>query len=356
MVRLSDGHAMAKRVKPLRVLMLMDQDLVPPPDAERLPDEQRGAAPWKMEYDVSATLHNLGHDVRMLGLHDDLGVLRDAMTEFRPHVAFNMLEGFRGFHCFDQNVVSFLELMRQCYTGCNPRGLMIARDKALTKKILHYHRIHVPAFAVFHRRKPIHRPKKLAFPLLVKSVNVEGSVGIARASLVYDDETLADRVRYIHDALSTDAIAEQFIFGRELYVGMTGNFRLRTFPVWELLFEKAPEDMPLIATNKAKFDSAYQKRWGITSRAANDLEPKTAREIPHLCKRIYRLLGLTGYARLDFRLSPEGRLYLLEANPNPQLAYGEDFAESAEAGGVGYEQLVQHIVTLGMGYRPELLS
>jgi D-alanine-D-alanine ligase len=344
--------------KRLRVLVLMDADLIPPADAHTLATEQLQAAPWKMEYDVSATLENLGHEVRSLGVHDDLNVIRDAVMTFQPDLAFNLLEGFRNFHCFDQHVVSYLELLNQRYSGCNPRGLTIARDKALTKKILAYHRIHVPAFAVFPRRRPVSRPKKLPFPLLVKSVNVEGSVGITQASIVRDDEQLKERVRMIHEQLDTAAIAEQFVEGRELYVAVMGNHRLKTFPAWELLFEKAPDDMPLIATNKAKFDPVYQKRWGITTRAAAEggLPEGMDAVIVNTSKRIYRILGLTGYARLDYRLNPEGHLYLLEANPNPQLGYGEDFAESAEAAGVEYEPLIQQIVGLGMSYSPLSLS
>ena len=344
--------------KRLRVLVLMDQDLIPPPDAHTWTTEQLQTAPWKMEYDVAATLGNLGHEVKTLGVHDDLNVIRDAVMTFQPDIAFNLLEGFRDFHCFDQHVVSYLELLNQRYTGCNPRGLTIARDKALTKKILAYHRVHVPAFAVFPKRRPVHRPRKLPFPLLVKSVNVEGSVGITQASIVRDDEQLKERVRIIHDQLDTAAIAEQFVEGRELYVGVIGNHRLRTFPAWELLFEKAPDDMPLIATNKAKFDPAYQKRWGITTRAAavGGLPEGFEATIATTSKRIYRLLGLTGYARLDYRLTAESHLYLLEANPNPQVGYGEDFAESAEAAGVKYEPLIQQIVNLGLAYSPLSLS
>jgi D-alanine-D-alanine ligase len=345
---------LAKPAVPLRVLMLMDKDLVPPDDVSGMTPEQ--IDPFKAELDVSVALRKLGHEVRMLGLHDDLGVIRSAIDDFHPDLAFNLLEGFANFHGFDQHVVAYLELIRQCYTGCNPRGMTLARDKALTKKIMQYHRIPAPAFAVFPRDRRIVRPKGLPFPLMVKSVNVEASIGIARASIVHDDDKLAERVKYIHESLGTYAIAEQYIPGRELYVGVMGNLRLRTFPVWELLFEKAPEDMPLIATNKAKFDAAYQKRWGITTRAAQDLDPRLQKQIPHLCKRIYRHLGLTGYARLDFRLTPEGQLYLLEANPNPQIAANEDFADSAEAAGVKYQPLIQQILNLGLSYRPELLS
>ena len=342
------------KVKPLRVMVLMDKALVPPDAVEGLSEGE--IAPFKTELDVYATLKGLGHEVLKLGVMDDLGVIREAIDELKPHVAFNLLEGFDDFHVFDQHVVSYLELSGQPYTGCNPRGMTLARDKALTKKIMAYHRIHVPEFAVFPRRRQVARPKKLGFPLVVKSVNVEGSVGIAQSSLVHDDEELKERVKYIHEALGTYAIAEEYIEGRELYVGVLGNLRLTTLPVWELLFEKAPDDMPVMATEKAKWDTKYQRRWGITTRAAADMPEGHDKLIPHLSKRIYRILGLTGYARLDYRMSKEGELYLLEANPNPQLAKGEDFADSAAAAGIGYDELLQQIVKLGMQYSPRILS
>lgn len=342
------------RAKSQRVLVLMDKALVPPDSVEDLSPGK--IAPFKTELDVYTTLKGLGHEVLKLGVQDDLTVIREAIDEFKPAVAFNLLEGFDDFHVFDQHVVSYLELSGQPYTGCNPRGMTLARDKALTKKIMAYHRIHVPAFAVFPRRRAVARPRKLGFPLVVKSVNVEGSVGIANSSLVHDDAELKERVKYIHEALGTYAIAEEYIEGRELYVGVMGNLRLTTLPVWELLFEKAPDDMVIMATEKAKWDANYQRRWGITTRAAADLPAGHDKLIPHLSKRIYRILGLTGYARLDFRMTKDGDLYLLEANPNPQLANGEDFADSAAAAGIKYDQLLQQIVKLGMQYSPRILS
>src|SRR4051812_22661865 len=223
------------RQRKLRVLILMDQDLVPPGDAGTYSRADLQTKPWKMEYDVCATLDGLRHEVRPLGVYDDLHSIRGAIDEFEPHVTFNLLEGFRDFHGFDQHVVSYLELIEQPYTGCNPRGMTLARDKAITKKILAYHRIRVPAFAVFPRKRPVNRPKKLPFPLLVKSVNVEGSIGIVQASIVRNDEQLRERVQLIHDQLDTAAIAEQYVEGRELYVGVMGNHRLKSFPAWELL-------------------------------------------------------------------------------------------------------------------------
>jgi D-alanine-D-alanine ligase len=274
------------------------------------------------------------------------------MKEFEPHIVFNLMEAFSGEVLYDQNVVAYLELMGVKYTGCNPRGLMIARDKALSKKLLDYHRIRVPRFQVFRPDRLVRRPRQLGYPLFVKSLVEDASYGIAKASLVQDDEALEERVRFIHGHTGAAAIAEEFIEGRELYVGVIGNRRLQTMPPWELVFEKKPEDMPLIATAAAKWSPKYQKRWGIKSRMARDLPEHVERDISRRCKRIYRILGMSGYGRIDFRLEPQGRLYFLEANPNPGIAYGEDLPESAEAVGISYDDLIHRIVNLGLRWEP----
>ena len=332
-----------------RVLVLMHEDLVPPDSMEGLTDEE--LAPFKTEFDVVATLREMGHHVYPLGLSDDLGVLRTAIEELKPHICFNLLEEFHGMGVYDAHVVSYLELKRQPYTGCNPRGLMVAHNKAMSKMICRYHRIPVPRFAVFQVGRKVRRPKQLQFPLLVKSLTEEGSVGISQASVVYDDDRLAERVDFIHRTVGTDAIAEQYIDGRELYVGVMGNERLQVLPIWEMVFPKLRDDAPKIATGKIKWDMKYQKQIGLDTRLAVNIDEATERRIVHLCKRIYRSLGLSGYARMDLRLTEEGKVYLIEANPNPNLSYGEDFAESAEADGIMYDQLLQKLIGYGMRYR-----
>ena len=339
-------------MRKLRVLLLMREGLEPPESIEGMPEDEYKNAQWKCEYDVTVTLKERGHDVRKLGVYGDLFALREAIGEFKPHVCFNLLEEWKSVSLYDQNVVSYLELLGVPYTGCNPRGLMLARDKAVSKKLLAYHRIRVPHFAVFPVDRRLSRPKRLNFPLLVKSMTEDASLGISQASLVKDDKALAQRVRFIHEQTGSYAIAEQFVEGRELYVGVIGNHRLDVFPVWELLFTNKPEDAPLIATARAKWSAKYQKKWGVISKAAEDLPEGAAERIAKLAKRIYRILFLNGYARLDFRLSPDGKLYFLEANPNPQLSYGEDFAESAAKKGIGYGRLLQRILNLGRRYRP----
>src|SRR5678815_1312208 len=157
---------------------------VPPEDVTGIDTE---TAPWRTEYDVLSTIRDkLCHDVKVLGVKDDLGVIRQANDEFKPHIAFNLLEAFHEVGTFDQNVVSYLELLRLSYSGCNPRGMFLARDKALSKKLMHYHRVPMPEFAVFPRRRRIQPSKRLGYPLIVKSLTQEASIGISQASVVED--------------------------------------------------------------------------------------------------------------------------------------------------------------------------
>jgi D-alanine-D-alanine ligase len=338
----------------LRVLALMHRHLVPPERIEEGTDIT--AAPWRTEYDVVSTLTAMGHDVRPLPVHDDLGDIRRAAEEWKPHIAFNLLEGFDDITIFDQNVVSHLELLKLSYTGCNPRGLLLARDKSLSKKLLAYHRIHVPEAEVFRAGRPVRRPKRLTFPLIVKSLTQEASIGISQASVVDSDEKLTERVKFIHDSIGTAAIAEQYIEGRELYVGILGNQALQALPVWELFFKNMPEGSRRIATDRVKWSVKYQNKYGIDAGPAVDLPEAKADEIQHLCKRAYRALELSGYARIDLRLDEAGNCWVLEANPNPQIARGEDFAASAEKMGMSYETVLQRIMNLGIRWQPESVA
>jgi D-alanine-D-alanine ligase len=190
------------------------------------------------------------------------------------------------------------------------------------------------------------------FPLIVKSVFFEASAGISQASVVENAEQLARRVQFIHESLGTAAIVEQFIDGRELYVGVVGNERLEVLPVWEMSFAKMPDNRWRIATERVKWSTRYQKANGIMTNAAR-LEAAAIAHIQRIAKRAYRALDLNGYARIDLRLDEGGRAYVLEANPNPNLAYGEDFAESAEVYGLSYEKLLERIITLGLRWEPE---
>lgn len=333
-------------MKRLRVLVLMHEDCVPPNDVGTLSDAEQ--YDLKSEIDVVEVLNTLGHEVRVLGVREELRPIRETVDSWRPHVAFNLLEEFHGEAIFDQNVASYLELLRIPYTGCSPRGLVLARDKALSKKILVYHRIRCPRFAVARRGRKVRRPQELDFPIIVKSLIEEASRGISRASLVRDDEELVRRVQFMHRRVGTDVILEEFIPGRELYVGVMGNARLTALPVRELVLDRPVPDGELIATERMKHDLAYQEKLGAEIVTPTSLPEGIPGELERLSKRIYRILGLEGYARIDYRLRSDGRIYFLEANPNPEIAREEEFADAAEAAGIGYEALVQRILNLAL--------
>jgi D-alanine-D-alanine ligase len=333
-----------------RVLVLTHVDPLPPDDIAGKPDDE--VLEYKTDYDVITGLRDLGHEVRPLGLYDDLTLLRQAIQSFKPHIVFNLLEEFRGETMLDQNVVSYLELVQVPYTGCNPRGLMIARDKALSKKILHYHRIRVPRFAVVPAGRKLRRkPARLEYPLIVKSQVEQASLGIAEASLVNNDEKLAERIEFMHANVGTSLILEQYVDGRELYVGVMGNSRLQVLPVWELKIRRLRSGAPRIATRRAKWSLKFQKRRGVELGPARNLPPGAEQLLVKTTKRLYRLLQLSGYARVDFRLDAEGRPYFLEANPNADIGYGEEFAEAAEAAGIDYEPLLDRILAIGLRKR-----
>jgi len=337
-----------KTRKKLKVILLADETLVPSGDLKDYSEKQRELR--KTEFDVRDAIEALGHEMISIGVSDDLSTIRGAIDAHKPDIAFNLVEEFHGVGHFDQHVVSYLELRQQAYTGCNPRGLTLARDKALTKKILAYHKLKVPEFAIFTPRHT-KRPESLAFPLFVKSLTEEGSVGISGASIVHDDEKLMDRVKYIHRTTNSTALAEQFIEGREIYVGVMGNDRVTVLPPWEFARSKKEDGAPLSASDRAKWDPEYQRQVGLKTGPAR-LSKKMQTRLVKLSKEIYRLLGMSGYARLDYRVTEEGDAYLLEANPNPQIAKDEDFALSAKHVGIEYPELIEQLIQFGMKYVP----
>lgn len=316
----------------------IDQNL-----SENLKTEDR-----KTEAGVLAALADLGFTTEYLAIYDDFDLLRQKLASFAPDLIFNLADQFKNNRAFDQNIVSFLEMHGIPFTGCGSTGLTLCKHKGISKKILGYHRIHVPDFVVIPRGKRVARPKQLKFPILVKPLKEEASLGISQASFVETDEQLKERTQFIHDNYDNDVIAEEYIEGRELYASILGNHRLQMFPLREMLFKQVPPDEPKIATYRAKWDESYRKRWGLENEFAEEFEPSLARQIEQTCKRIYRLLTIDGYARLDLRLSPDNRVYFIEANPNPILAPDEDFAQSALKINIQYPQLIDRIIRLGL--------
>ncbi len=332
--------------KKLKVLVL--SDIRTPATIDQDFSEEMKTEDWRTEANVMAALATLGHTAEHVVIFDDLDLLRQKMEGFAPDLLFNLADEFKKNRAFDQNIVSLLEMQGVPFTGCGATGMMLCKHKGISKKILGYHHIHVPNFVVIPRGQRIGRPRQLKFPILVKPLKDEASYGISRASFVENDEQFRERVAFLHEKHESDVIAEEYIEGRELYVSLIGNQRLTVFPIRELVFRDVPPNEPRIATFKTKWDDEYRKRWGLEYQFAEGLEPALQSHIEGICKRIYRLLTIDGYARIDLRLTVANELYFIEANPNAHLAEDEDFALSAGKAGLSYPQLIERIIRNGM--------
>ena len=213
--------------KKLKVLVLFDG--TSPTTVDQDFSDELKTKEWKTEADVMNALGALGHAPEHLAIYDDVDLLRQKLEAFAPDVLFNLVEQFRNKSEFDQNIVSFFEMQGLPFTGCGWTGLTLCKHKGISKKILHYHGIHVPNFVVIPRGQRVARLKQPKFPLVVKPVKEEASYGISRASFVGNDEQFRERVTFIHEKYNSDAIAEEYIEGRELYVSLMGNVRSTVF-------------------------------------------------------------------------------------------------------------------------------
>ena len=314
----------------------------------------RDKTPWITEYDVLKALKDLGHRAFPFGLSDDLNLLDKAIHEINPNLIFNMVETFRGDRLYEPHLASFLELKGIPYTGCNPRGLTLARDKGLAKKILHYHQLPTPHF--FISPKGTSPSKKdlvgLKFPLIVKCLSEESSYGLSQSSIVKNEKQLSERLNYVHHKLYRDAIVEEFIMGRELSVGVLGNQNLETFPVCEITFNKSNKPLNEIYTPNAKWNPSYQKRKGIKSKKAR-LKEFEEKYIQKIALQSFKELKLNGYARMDLRMGQDGTPYIIEINPNPGITADCEFAKAAKWGGVDYPSLIENILYLGLQFNPQ---
>lgn len=329
-----------------KVLLLFDS----PYPVERGYDfkEEFSDFDWDTEREVYKTLLAAGYEARFLGLCDSIGPLLKEVEEFKPDIIFNLVEVFNQKSYLDKNVASVLELFQIPYTGASPRNLLICCDKGLTKTVLNFHKIKVPRFYTFYRKRKIWLPKRLQPPLIIKPLSDEASRGLSRASIVENQDSLIERVRFIHNNLGDDAIAEEYIDGREFYVSILGNRRLKVLPVRELKFGKFPEDEPRIATYKAKWDYDYRKRWKIKNVFASGLSKEVEKKIEKVCKRAYRALNMKSYARLDIRLTEEEKIYILEVNANPSLDPDDELAEAAKKDGIKYQALIGKILSFAL--------
>lgn len=331
----------------LRILILFEV-LEPPAPDEEYERRMREESDWRTEGHVVTALKALGHEVHLGAIYKNPRDVIDLVERINPDLVWNFVQTFHGTRYFESHIASVLELCQVPYTGCGHRALMLCQDKGLSKEILKHHRVAVPPFVVSRRSQPSKRLAKAIFPVMVKPLAEEGSVGISRDSFAETEEQALARAQFLHERLKQDVIIEHYISGREIYVGVLGNDRLKVLPPRELKFAKVPEGEPKFASFKAKWDEGYRERWGIFSTFPEDLSEPLQRSIATVAKRVFRALQMCGFGRIDLRLTEEGKLVVVEANPNPEIAQGEDLAEAAAKAGIGYNDLIDRIVTLGL--------
>lgn len=304
----------------------------------------------EMEYQVGGALVENGHEILLIGIHSDPREILDRCAEWRPDLVMNCVEGFRNDDHLDYLFPALLEAGAHRYTGSAPLGLLVSRDKAISKQILSYHGIRVPGFMTWRVNEEVEQAPDLRFPLIVKPLAADASAGIAQASVVEDTDALRERVAFVHQRFEQPAIAEEFIPGRELYASMIGNGdALEPLPLTELVFDKEktePEER--IATQSAKWDEPYRKRKGIRNVFARPVSQAARERINQICHTAFRALWLRDYARIDLRLTEEDELWVLEANANPFLSRGHEIANSAEKAGMPYPKFIQRIVDEAM--------
>ncbi len=328
----------------LRVTVLFNTAGPPPADQDYSAELETGAQ--QAEYDVHMALLEAGYQSRLLGVYSNVNDLLDGIRAQKPDVVFNTCEAFQRKSALEMNVAALLEMLGIPYTGSPPAALLLGRDKALAKKILLFHQLQVPKFGVCARGVPVNGPMELTFPMIVKPIAEDGSKGIAQTSVVKDHDSMCERVAFVHQSLAQDALVEELIEGREIYIGVLGNEALQVLPLIEMRFDKLPGSKPKIASYRAKWDTKFRERHGIENVFPTDLAPDLIERLEEVGRTAYRALNLRDYARIDVRVTPGGEIFVLEANPNPFLAYGEDMADAAERSGMSYPQFISRIVEL----------
>lgn len=312
-------------------------------DAKMFLDEEKPA-----EANILTSLQNLGHEVNAMAVYDNAADIIERIRKFEPAVVFNQCESFRDDRALEPNIPALLELMKVRYTGSGVDGLLLCKDKALAREVLSHHRVRIPRFVVSHRKSPLRRLQRFGYPAFVKPVGQESSDGIAKASFVRDEKEAIDRLRFLHQKFNADAMIEEYIDGRELYVSVLGNRRRVVYPPREIFFGLVPDDEPKFATSHAKWNDAYRKKWGISNGPAAELTEHIEKDLRKLARNVYGWLRICGFGRIDFRLSSKNELFVIEANPNPSLAAEDDFAQSAMTSGLTYDALIQEIVNAAL--------
>jgi D-alanine-D-alanine ligase len=314
----------------------------PPPTGKR----RKAKRPKLDREEIFEALGKLGHEA-VYQMVDGKDPSLAAVARANADLFFNLTESWAGDDTKDMHLAAFLDLVGKRYTGSGPHALYLAQDKALAKKIFHFHGISTPFFAISFKGK-IDHSHDIEFPLIIKPTSEDGSIGIDSGSVVTSIKELMERIQHIQEHFDSPALIEEYIEGREIYAAILGNEKAEALPLVELDLSKLPEGMPRIAGTEVKWErdtEAYKK---TKSAVATDIDEKTAARLQETALAAYQALKLRDYGRIDMRLAKNGKIYVIEANPNPWLSSSAEFAMAAKESGRSYVDLIRNIVDLAM--------
>ncbi len=316
----------------------------PPPDPARKPRRRR---PKLDREEIFDALTKIGHEP-VYHILDGSNSSLTALAKVNVDLIFNLTESYAGDDTKDMNIAAYLDLLHVPYTGSGPHALYLAQDKALAKKIFHFHGIQTPFFATHYKGKLDHS-QEIEFPVIVKPTSEDGSIGIDAGSVVNSIKELMERIHHVHENFDCPVLIEEYIEGREVYAAVLGNDRAEVLPIVELDLSQLPEGMPRIAGTEVKWEKDTEAYKKTKSAVAEGLDDKLTTRISETALAAYQALKLRDYGRIDMRLTPKGKVYVIEANPNPWLSSSAEFAIAARKSGRTYTELVREIVELAVG-------
>jgi D-alanine-D-alanine ligase len=300
---------------------------------------------------LRAAVEVCGHSVQMLAVDDTVAPLVEALNAAGPDLVFNLAESFGGKSALESNVAALLNLLGLRYTGSSPAGLLLAGDKSLTKKVLSFHGIRTPEFATVFRGA-LDWAGDIAFPLIVKPPQEDASLGIRSNSVVHDLRELFTRIDALQSEFQQPVLVEEFVEGREFYVGVLGNANVRALPVMELDFSGFPAGVPRIASWEAKWGDdgagSGEQFAGTRSIFPVDIAPELTTRMQEVAVEAFNALRLRDYARIDLRVTEESEIFVIEVNPNCYLERESEFARAAAEGGLAYDALIARILELAL--------
>jgi D-alanine-D-alanine ligase len=322
------------------------EEAPPPRRTKKKPTPKRARRPKLDREEIFDALAKLGHEPSYLVVDGrDQSLL--ALARCNADLIFNLTESYAGDDTKDMHLAAYLELLDMPYTGASPHALYLAQDKSLAKKVFQFHEIRTPFFAVSYKGRLDHA-HDIEFPLIVKPLSEDGSIGIEAASVVSSVKELMERIDYIHAQFDSPALIEEYIEGREIYAAILGSDKPEPLPLVELDLSKLPEGTPRIASTEVKWEKDTEAYKRTRSQVVEDLDEKTTAKLQETAVAAYQALKLRDYGRIDMRLTAKGQVYVIEANPNPWLSSGAEFAMAARKSGRTYTDLMRDIVDLAM--------